>query len=85
MQASDAVNEFLRLVSGGVESDAPVDAISRELARPPRVSEVKSLRDAASVEAFRTAMIDALIENDAARQALVLVNNVLQRVLVAGV
>lgn len=58
------------------------DAIDRVLAEPARTTEVVSVKDSAEMEAFREAVVDGLIQNDAVRQLLSLVNTVLTRVLV---
>ncbi len=53
------------------------DAIDRELARRPRVTQVDSLRDAPEVQAFREALLDGLVRVDTANQLLRLLNTVI--------
>ena len=57
------------------------DAISRELAREARKTEVQSLRDAPEIEAFRNELIDGLIREDTANQLLKLINEVVTRLM----
>ena len=61
----------------------PPDAIDQVLAEPPSTTATVSLRDAPEMDKFRQALNDGLIENDAARQLLSMVNNILTKVLIA--
>ncbi len=56
------------------------DAIDAMLADPPRRTEVRSLRRAPEVEAFREALVDGLVRADTVNRLLRLVNDVLLRV-----
>ena len=67
------------LGSGVPQAPARVDAIDQVLASPPRVSQVADLRDSKEMQDLRTAIVDALIRNDALRNALILVNTLVTR------
>ncbi len=57
------------------------DAIAAELARPARVTAVRSLREAPEIEAFRRELVDGLIRADTANQLLKLIGEVVTRLI----
>ena len=60
---------------------APADAIDAVLASADRVTAVRSLRESAAVEAFRSELTDGLIRVDTANRLLRLVNDLVVRLL----
>ena len=73
----DLTEELDRLIDAldkRIESDpAAGDAIDLILATPPRETQVRSLRNEATVQAFRRELVDGLIRVDTANQLLRLV------------
>jgi len=81
--ALDALEMFGKALGQRLDTlNGPPDAIDVENARAPRTSAVQSIRDAPEMEQFRQALVDGLIANDAARQALELATAVLTRLWV---
>lgn len=83
--SSDPLSDLLSTldrVGEATNQSRPRDAIDRELAGPGRVSDVRSLRDAPEIAAFRTAVVDGLIRADTANRLLRLIDQALTRFLV---
>jgi hypothetical protein len=86
MSILDELNKLAETLDKAVENKVnpprKPDAIDRVLSESPRTTQVVSVRESAEMEAFRQAVVDGLIQNDAVRQLLALVNTVLTKVLV---
>ena len=78
---AETPGEAGRAAQGRPKSAAGRDAIDAALAAAGRETQVRSLREAPEIEAFRRELIDGLIRVDTANQLLRLVNEVVTRVL----
>jgi hypothetical protein len=69
------LDELLSVLDHGQTSaNRAKDAIDRELAAPMRTTQVRSLRDAPEIAAFRQELMDGLIRADTANRLLSLIH-----------
>lgn len=82
-QGADVLGDLVRTLEKAISKQAAGkgDAIDAILNEPARVTQVRSLRDAPEVEAFRQELIDGLIRVDTANRLLGLVNELVTRLL----
>ncbi len=88
MGAVEALDELIEQLDGteisaaeGEESKTSPDAIDRVLGSQPRSTNVRSLKDDETIEAFRRELVDGLIRVDTAGRALRLLSQVVGAVL----
>jgi hypothetical protein len=87
LNAVEALDELIEQLDGaetaadGGPTKPAADAIDRVLGSTPRTTNVRSLRDDATVDAFRRELVDGLIRVDTANQLLRLLSQVVGAVL----
>jgi len=80
--ATDSLDRLIDVLGGAAPEAAPGgDAIDEVLGSPPRVTEVRSLRDHPDVVQFRQDLIDGLVRVDTVNRLLGLLSTVLTAVL----
>lgn len=80
-KVTEELEKLLAVLETGAAARGRDDAIARVLGQAGRRTEVRSLRDAAEVAAFRQALTDGLIRADTVNRLLRLIHEIVVRLV----